>query len=173
MIPHFIYLFIYTFCLAMTLPLFFPFCHLLYFAPFLVLCFYRYSFVGCLWWSLICGFVVDLFSVETRLGTYAMNYCLTTLCLYRYRFHFFEDRWSTLPVMTFSFTCLSTLIQITIFYLISKPFVLSWEWVMNDFFLIPLQVAIYAIVAFILPSLVIAHLKRRYFLFSLLRSRRR
>lgn len=163
------YLFLYSFCLAMTLPLLLPFWHLLYFAPFLVLSFYRCSLVSCLWWSLSCGFIIDLFSADTRLGTYAMNYCITTYCLYRYKFHFFEDRLSTLPVMACIFTCLSTLIQTAIFIITSKSISLSWEWVMHDLFLIPMEVALYTILAFSLPLLIVKDLKRRYLLFRFAR----
>jgi hypothetical protein len=161
--------FIYACCLAMLLPLFFPFLHLLYFPPFLILCFYRCSFVGCLWWALICGLIVDLFSSETRLGNYAINYCLTTLCFYRYKFHFFEDGFSTLPVMSSGFTCLSTLIQVGMFYLIGKPFILSGEWIINDLILIPVQMAIYAILAFSLPAWILSLMKSRHILFHIMK----
>lgn len=158
------YLFTYTYCLTMLLPLFFPFLHLLYFAPFLIVCFYRCSLIGCLWWALVCGLIVDLFSSESRLGIYAINYCLTTFYLYRYRFLFFEDGFSMLPVMSFGFTCLSTFIQTGIFYLIGKPFMLSGEWLINDLIVIPLQVAIYAILAFSFPTWMLIRMKRRYLL---------
>ncbi len=145
---HLFYLFIYTTCLALTLPLFFPFWHVPYFVPFLILCFYQSTFVGCLWWSLICGFIVDLFSADTRLGHYSMGYCLAILCLYRYKFHFFEDRFSTLPFMVYSFTFLIMLIQITIFSIIGKPFLISWDWIISDLLILPLQTSLYAIFCF-------------------------
>ncbi len=167
-----LYLFIYTYCLAMLLPLFFPFLHLLYFTPFLILCLYRCSLAHCLWWALICGGVIDLFSSETRLGNYAINYCLTIFCLYRYRFLFFEDGFSTLPLMSFIFTCLSMLIQIGIFYLIGKPFTFSGEWLISDLIVLPMQMAIYAILAFSLPAWMLTLMKRRYRLFRLTKSRK-
>lgn len=167
----FLPLFTYTACLAMILPLFFPSWHILYFAPFLILCFYDYSLVGCLWWSLICGFIIDLFSAETRLGIYAFNYCATTFFLYRYQFHFFEDRLSTLPAMSFCFTCLSTILQIVILSITGKNISLSWDWLISDLLLIPLQVSIYSILAFTLPFMAIRFLKRRYLLFRLKRRR--
>ena len=158
-----------TCSLVLFSPLFFPFLHVVFFSPFLVLCFYRCSLSSCLWWALICGFIIDLFSYETRLGIYAINYCLTTFCLYRYKFHFFEDRLSTLPVMTFGFTNLSFLIQIGLFFITGKAFSLSLEWVINDLLLIPLQTATYAVLAFIFPFSLLSLLKRRYFLFRLKR----
>lgn len=151
----------------MTMPLLFPFWHFLYFSPFIVLCFYRCTFVNCLIWTFICGLIVDLFSAETRLGNYALNYCLTTFCLYRYRFYFFEDRFSTLPTMTFFFSCFSTLIQVLIFSIISRPFSLTGSWLFQDLLLVSFQGAIYTIFAFTIPSLIISFLKRRYFLFRL------
>lgn len=153
----------------MVMPLFFPFWHILYFAPFIVLCFYRCPFPNCLIWTFICGFIVDLFSAETVLGNYALNYCLTTFCLYRYRFHFFEDRFSTLPTMTFFFSSLSTLIQVIIFSIIGRPFSLTGSWVFQDLLLVSLQGALFAIVAFTIPFLIISYLKRRYLLFRLTR----
>lgn len=165
------YLFVYTVILALFLPLLSPFWHLLYFVPFIVQCFYRHSLNGCLWWSIVAGFIVDLFSADTRLGNYAMNYCLVTVCIYRYRFHFFEDRLSTLPAMTFCFSCLSAFIQIAIFYIISRPFALSWSWLFNDFLFIPLQTSLYAILAFSFPSFLLIYLKRRYLLFRIAKRR--
>jgi len=166
---HLFYLFAYTFFLAILLPVLFPFWHMLYFAPFIVLSYYRCSLSGCLWWSLICGFVVDLFSADVHIGNFAINYCLATFCLHRFQLHFFEDRLSTLPVMTFGFTSLSALIQVLFFSLINRPFALTWHWFFNDLLLIPLQAAIYAIFAFTLPSLMIRSFKRRYLLFRLSR----
>lgn len=165
------YLFLYTLFLFLFLPLFFPFWHVPIFAPFIVLCFYRHSMTSCLCWSFCCGFIIDLFSAETQLGNYALNYCLTTLCLYRYQFHFFEDRLSTLPTMTFFFTSLSTMIQIVIFQIISRPFALSWHWLFSDLLFIPFQAAICAGVAFVIPSLLLVYLKREYLLFRLSRRR--
>jgi rod shape-determining protein MreD len=162
---HLLCLFSYAFCLAMLIPLFFPSLHLLFFAPFLVRSLYQLSLPKCLWWALGCGFMIDLLSSQTRLGTYAINYCLVIVCLYRYRYYFFEDRLSTLPIMTFCFVFLSILIQAGIFYAIGKPFFLTWDWTENNLFSIPFQNSIYAGFAFTFPSLIISNLKRPVYLF--------
>jgi hypothetical protein len=140
-------LFLYTCLLTLTLPLLFSSLHLLFFAPFLVLCFYRYPLPYCLWWALICGFIIDLLSSHMRLGAY----CFTSLCLYRYQLYFFEDRFSTLPVMTFFFSILSVLTHVCFSYFTGLPFTLSWSWLANDLLWMPIQNALYAIVAFTLP----------------------
>jgi rod shape-determining protein MreD len=132
-----------------------------------MLCFYRCSLIGCLWWSVLCGFIVDLFSAEARLGTYAINYCLTSFCLFHYKIQLLEDRLNPLPIMVFGFTFLSTLTQIVIFYMIGKPFSLSWQWALQDLLIVPLQGVLYTVLAFIAPSFIIASLKRRYMLFRL------
>lgn len=159
----------YVCCLANVLPLLFPSIHLLYFVPFIVLTFYRTPFNQALWWSFGCGLFLDLYSSQTRLGTYALNYCLSTLCLYRYNSHFFEDRLSTLPAMTFFYSCVSQFIQSVLLFAIDFPFHFSWNWVQTDLLMIPLQTSLYGVLAFHLPTMGYAQIKKRY---SLLRYKR-
>jgi len=141
-------LFVYTSSLALFFPLLFPFFPVVFFAPFLVVCFYRCSFQVSLWWALSCGFIIDLFSSEARFGIYAMNDTLTTLFFYRYKFYFFEERSSTLPILSFGWTFASTLVKIGLLYLTGSSFFLSWEWAMYHLIVIPFQTAIYALIAF-------------------------
>lgn len=144
----------------MILPLLFPFWHPLYFAPFLIICCKRRPLPVCLGWACACGLFIDLFSSYTPLGNYCLNYCLSTLCLYRYRWHLFEDRFSTLPLLTSCFACLSFLIQIGMFTITGKSFALSWKIVGDNLLWMPLQDAFYAILAFNLPYWGLASLKR-------------
>lgn len=167
-----IFLFGYACCLAMIIPLLITSTYLLYFAPFIVLAFYRCPLNRALWWALISGLFIDLFSSQTPLGIYALNYCLATFLLHRYKFHFFEDGLSTLPVMTLFFCFLSNLIQAILLCALGKPFYFSWEWVQSDLFLVPLQTALYAILAFTLPSLSIVQLRRRHLLFRISKRRK-
>lgn len=148
-----LYLFLYSFFISQVVVLFFPYTHLLGFAPFLILCFYKNSLISCLWLSLLCGLVIDLFSSEMRLGMNAFNYCLTTYCLYRFQFYFFEDRYSSLPIMTGCYTCLSTIIQVVLLKLNDQTISLSWEWAFDAMLLTPMQGALYAAIAFSLPSM--------------------
>ncbi len=124
----------------------------------------NYSLLTCLWLSLLCGLCVDLLAFQTTLGTYALIYCLTTLFLYRSRLHFFEQRLSTLPIMTFSFAFLCALIQLLLYYGMGKKMHLSgggfgdlsgnllWEWIMSDLVQMPLCDALYALLAFSGPT---------------------
>lgn len=106
--------------------------------------------------------MLDLFSSQMRLGTYAANYCIATFCLYGYKTHFFEDRRSTLPVMTFSYSCVSNVIQGIMLLVVGQASYLSWEWVQMELLVIPLQTAIYSVVAFTLPQACMMRMKKRY-----------
>ncbi len=169
---HLIFLFGYVCCLAMVVPFIFSSTTLIYFAPFIILTFYRCPFNRCLWWAFLCGLFFDLFSSQTPLGTYALNYCLTVFLIYRSKDHFFQDALSTLPVITFFFTCCSNLIQGFLFYALGLPFFFTWDWVKSDLFLVPLFTALYAILAFTLPSLTFSILSRRHRLFRLSKRRK-
>lgn len=150
--PKTLFFFFYTLTLALALPVFLPQFHLMYFAPFLVASFYRNSKIQSLWLAVFCGFMIDLFSAQTRLGFYALTYFFTVELLYAQQRHFFEDRLSTLPIMTFLFTLLSTLIQVSLLYVFDTGIILSGEWMRNDLILNPLYDAIYAVLAFTLPT---------------------
>jgi len=142
------FLFGFSCCLANILPLFFLSLLLLYFSPFFFIALYRCPLNQALWWSLGCGLVFDLYASQTKLGIYALNYCLSTFFLYGYKTHFFEDRLSTLPVMIFIYCFLSQLIQGALLLAIGKPFHYSWEWLRTDLFYIPLQTSLYGFLVF-------------------------
>jgi hypothetical protein len=116
--------------------------------------------------------MIDLLSSQTRLGIYALTYCLGGAYLYRSKLHFFEDALSTLPVMTFCFACLTSLIQAGVFFAMGEQFFLSWEWLKSDLFWMPLQDAVYAFLAFTLPALVLSKMRRHYYLFLINRRRK-
>ena len=87
-------------CLILTLtaPVIFPGFRLLFFVPFQIMMYYQRSFRSCLWSSLLCGTIVDLFSSYTRLGICALDYTLTTYILYRQRENFFSDSLSSVEM---------------------------------------------------------------------------
>lgn len=157
-------LFFYPFILILMAPQL----PLLFFAPFLVITYYKKSFIVCLWYSLICGLLTDLLSDHHRFGFYALSYCLTTFFLYSQRVNYFEDRFTTVPLMTAFFSFGSTLIHTLILSSLGDPISLSWKWIQTDLFWMPLVDALYAAIAFSLPSLFIpkAHIRRTR-LFSL------
>lgn len=154
-------LFFYTLFLTFVIPLCFPNTYLFYFAPFLVSLYYRHSRLTCVWISLLCGLVMDLFSVQTRMGIHSFNYCLTTWLLYPYQRHFFEDSIVKLPVMTFLFSEISTLVHIAQFMTFSHTFPFSWGWAAGDLLLMPMLDALYAGLLFTLPSFLLPKTRTR------------
>jgi len=123
--------------------------------------FYRQKKINCLWLAFFCGFLIDLFSAQTRLGFYALTYFLTAEILYSQQRNFFEDRLSTLPIMTFLFVIISTLVQIPLLYVFDIGLDLSMEWLKNDLIVNPFYDAIYAAMAFTLPSILFYRTKPR------------
>lgn len=138
---------------ALFLPTFFPFFHLPYFAPFLVIACYQRPLITCLWFSLLCGLLIDLLSDGNRLGFYAMNYSLTILILYPQRKNLFSDSLTTLPLMVFFFSFFSTFLEISFLYSMGKLPFLSWRWVVTDLLLLPVLDGLSAFIVFVLPSI--------------------
>lgn len=164
------FLFLYTFFLSFFIAFLFPGHHLSYYAPFLIICCYRTSFPITLWLALICGICFDLFCSDTRLGAHALTYCLTISYLCRFKFYFFKDHLTTLPLMTYLFVCFSNLTTAILFYGSGKEFFVSWNWFISDFLSIPLTNAIYAFSFFTLPFQIFFN-KRRWIWKSLFRKR--
>ncbi len=133
------------FCAAVCGVLFFPHCRLFYFAPYLILTFYKQTRFAVLWRALGCGLVIDLFSSTPYFGLTALNYTLVCWILYSQRHNFFEDKPFTLPVMTFLFSVLSTLTATILFLFFAHPVPLSLKWLFTDLFWMPLLDAGYAL----------------------------
>jgi hypothetical protein len=144
-------LFLYSFLLMIL----FPQLPILFFAPFIVINYYKKNLINCLWFSFLCGIIMDLFSDTYRLGIFPLSYCLTTFFLYFQKDLFFEDRFNTPLIMTALFSALSTLINTSIIYFLTKTQFPSWKWVESDLFWMPLADSIYTLIAFSLPSLFI------------------
>jgi len=94
-----------------------------------------------------------MLSSHSRLGLYAMNFTLTAWILYGQRRHFFADVASTLPLMTFFFSVISTIIQGVLLNTFEGSFQISREWLFSDLVVMPLLDASYAFLVFILPYL--------------------
>jgi len=158
-------------CLLLTLiqPVWFPHLRLLFFVPFLVVAFYQKPLKTCLWLAVICGLFSDLLSAYSRLGVHSLSFCLTTFLIYSQRRNFFADNLSTLPIMTFLFSSLSTLILGIAWYSIEMQSVFSWSWAFSDLLILPAADALYAFICFILPGILFGKRQRRgkdYFLHS-------
>ncbi len=149
----FIFLAFFFACVPLIVcPVIFPQARLTFFAPFLALMLYKRPLLHCLWYALGCGFIMDLLATEGRLGVYAMTYAVTTWVLFQQKRHFFEDRITTLPMMTLLFSILSTLFLMTTLKGMGYPLKLSLHWIVSDLVVMPLADAVYGLVWFALPA---------------------
>ena len=148
-------LFFITLALTLFMPVLMPGLNLIFFAPFLIVSYYQKSLLTCLWYALGCGLVLDLLCAEERIGFFALSFCLTTVVLYRQQQYFFADNASTLPIMTFFFSFLSTAVHAVLAYVLAKASSFSMEWVVTDLILMSAADALYALGVFvILPKLI-------------------
>lgn len=147
---------------ALFLPVFVPQLRLTYFAPFLILLFYRTNYSICLWTSLTVGLFIDLLTTDARFGLYALNYSLTTALLYHFKKLFFDDYASTVPCMTIFFAILSTCIQAVLLYAFNKKLIISWDWIGTDLVAMPILDGVYALVGIMLPLPLMQKIKRRF-----------
>lgn len=134
---------------------------LIFFSPFLIILYYNKSYIRCLQASLGCGLILDLLSSQMHIGLQALSFFLTTSVLYNFRYNFFADSLSTLPIMTFLFSFITTIIQCILIYTLEKEVVISWGWVFTDLFMMPAYDGLFAFIWFILPFFVFGKKIRR------------
>lgn len=113
---------------------------------------YKRPLLACLWLSIACGVIMDMLGAHTRIGFFAVTYWITTAILYRLKQQFFEDKLSTLPVMTFFFAIFSTIIQAILLNAMGVTLHLTGQWVVTDLLMYPLADALYALLWFAIPS---------------------
>jgi rod shape-determining protein MreD len=144
-------IFIATLAAFLLLPTVSSSLHLFYFAPFLIIVYYQQTYSASLWASLGCGVIVDLFSAHLFFGINALAYTLASALLYGQRRNFFSDRATTLPLMTFFFSFLVTLIFFLISYFGEEKVLPSWNLISSDFLAMPIIDGFCAFAFFILP----------------------
>lgn len=132
-------------------PLFAPTLHLLYFAPYLVITYYKKNRFTALWHAFGCGLLIDLFSSSTFFGMTSVNYCLTAMILYGQKRNFFEDKLFTLSLMTSLFAALSTLIAFFLAFFLDHKISFSWMSAFSELIAMPLCDGAYALLFFSLP----------------------
>jgi rod shape-determining protein MreD len=151
----------WTLFIVLCIPVLFPGWRLMAFAPCLVIIYYQKSYLASLWLSTACGLFLDVLSSHSNLGLYAVSFCLTTAVLYGQQKHFFADSLSTLPLMTFLFSFISTIIQAIMLYVFEAENIFSWAWAATDLLIMPLLDALYAFVCFLLPAVCFGKPQRR------------
>jgi rod shape-determining protein MreD len=91
------------------------------FVPVLVAAAYRLDLGRLLWLALGCGLLLDSLATFNHLGLYASGFCAAAYCIHRLRRWFFEDEWTTLPLLSALFAGLSRLGLFLSFSLLERP----------------------------------------------------
>jgi rod shape-determining protein MreD len=166
---------IFSFSLALFFAIcgtvFLPRVHLLAFSPFLALLYNNTHFIKALWIASLCGLIIDLLSSEFHFGVHALNYCLTTLLLYKQKKHFVEDRALALSLFTVIISIISTLLQFFLISIFDRALPLSGKLILTDLMIMPMADAAYAFIWFTCPLKLFTHIKKigwRAFYFKLL-----
>lgn len=139
-----------------------PSLRLIFFAPFLIIVYYQKSYLSALNYSLMCGLIIDLFTSPVRFGLTALNYTLTTAFIYRQRKNLFADSLMTLPLMTYFFAVLSSVIQVILLFIFSKPLSLSFSFFFSEILIMPAFDALFAFCWFIVPHVFIRSRNHQY-----------
>ncbi len=166
---------IFSFSLALFFAtcgtVFLPRVHLFAFSPFLALLYNNTSFIKSLWMASLCGLIIDLLSSEFRFGVHALNYCLTTLLLYKQKKHFIEDKALALSLFTVIISIVSTPLQFFLISTFGRALPLSGKLILTDLMIMPVADAVYAFLWFTCPLKLYAHIKKigwKAFYFKLL-----
>lgn len=147
-----VFAFLSALLLTLLLPTLLPKLRLTYFAPFLIMMLYRKPMTQTLWWAIGVGCLLDLLSGFPRMGWIALTYCCTLLTLDSIKPYFFIEKITTLPLMTWLFSLISTAILLVLLALFGQPVLLNWRLIATDFIVYPLVDACYGLLWFLLAS---------------------
>ncbi len=140
--------------MALVMPTLAPSFRFYFFIPFIIISYYQKPLITCLWYSIVCGVILDLLTTDARLGIHALTYCLGTMILYQQRKNFFADYLTTLPLMVLFFSVLTTGIENGILFGMGKAPAFTMGWLLCDMLLLPVFDSVYAFSVFIVPSLI-------------------
>jgi len=141
-------------------PLFIPKLHLFYFSPYLVICLYQHSKLALLWRAFACGVLLDLLSSGPFFGFSSLEFCCICWLLHGQIRNFFEDKLSTLPLMTFLFSFLLTCTSLVLTLFFGNHYTLSCTWIITNLVSMPFIDATYALLVFSLPFRLTYHFRK-------------
>ena len=147
LIPFFALAFFYHF----ALPSFSGFFPVLYFAPFYSFCYSRKSLFFCVWASFLIGFFLDLCTVSTPIGFYALCSILSTLAIYRFRIYFLEDKPFPFAIYTAIYSFVYSIIFTFLHSFYDTKLKVSFLSFLIDITFLPLLDTIYHLALFTLP----------------------
>jgi len=132
-------------------PLFFPSIRILSFAPLITLIISRLSRPIALWLATLSGVIIDLYSIATPFGFFALNYCIATLLIYQYRKYFLEEKIHIFALYSILFSFVSTFIGFILFAVIEVQLKLNIFTLFSDLILMPIFDGVYAYIVVLFP----------------------
>jgi len=145
---------------ALSLRALFPSLPLFPYSPLFALWIASLSLPYALWSAFGMGLFMDLLS-SSPMGIHAINFCLTTLVLYRERRHFVSDNPYNLSLFTLLFSFVSALFYALLISLFDRRMAISGKWVLTDLLLLPIADGVYAFVWFTLPFMIGEKVQKR------------
>jgi hypothetical protein len=149
--PIFLLLFLLSFTLQILIPSNFPPVKILGFLPLITISILKLTKPKSAWISFFSGLGLDLLSMNTPLGFFALNYTLSTLFLQRYRKLFSEENLFSLGLLAYTFSFISTLIHIVLYTFIDLHLKASIFTYLTDLLLMPFIDTLYAFIFGIIP----------------------
>lgn len=160
--------FLVAFALSLLLPALFSVSKIGFFIPVMVLAFYQRSRLFCLYFSFLCGLLLDVLASDfEHLGIFSLNYVLVSFFLYDKKQLLFRDSIWTYPIMGTAFSFFSTLIGALLVSFFEKKWVPAYnlEWIFTDFIFMSLLDGLYTLAFLVLPAyipLLLPKRKKRY-----------
>lgn len=137
----------------------FPSLRLCAFSPFFAVLYHRKPLHISLWIATLAGLLMDLGSADTRLGSYALIYSVTTLILQNKRHLFFEDKPLSMGIFTVCISIVATVIQWLLSPFLGKSIGFSLKLFYSDFIMMPLCDALYGFICIYCPTRLFSYIK--------------
>ena len=116
-----------------------------------------------LWIAFASGLLVDLFT-STKMGIWSLNFCICTLILFRFKVHFYKDKFLHVGIFAAIFSSLSSALHTFITFLFGSEIPFSLKWVVTDCIIMPTIDGLYTIVWFFLSFWLYDQAKSKIFL---------
>lgn len=154
-----------SFIIATIFALFFsalfPSFQLFFYIPFLIVCFFRSSFITSLWLGFLSGLIMDLVS-SFHLGFHALILTLISLIFYNQK-KYFKESAINIAIFTIIISIFYSFCQILMLYLFENKSILNLSVLFLDIFLMSLLDALYALIFFGYPFELYEQIKKGKF----------
>ena len=142
------------------LPIIIPNVRFIPYAPLITIIISRFNRAEAIWLAALVGLMIDLYSKGAMLGVFSLNYCISTIIIYRYRKFFSEEKIHIYALYTTLFSVISTAIHFFLFALVETPLKLTFFTIFTDLILMPIFDGVYALVFILTPVTTIKYLSR-------------